>query len=167
LCRPPTARQFESMHKIAFISGLVAVAICTTALARANPSGSLPTKAVSPPPGLTRSGIHVWQFEALLRDVFGSRTPYASSASFDTNFACAGSSCYPHAKWDRYGFTFANAHGSTFQLKSRVFPQGAFGNYPLPLRINGLHIVCNQKATMYLVVIKGAAGFPLACVNPG
>ncbi len=156
------------MRRVTLVSSLVAIAICTTALARAGPPASLTAAAAaSPPSSLTRSGRFLWQFEALLRDVFGSRTPHASSASFDTNFACAGNSCYPHAKWNPYVFTFATARGSTFQLKSRSFRQGAFGNYPMPLRINGLYIACNRKATTYLVVIKGAAGFPLNCVTRG
>jgi hypothetical protein len=96
-----------------------------------------------PPAGLSANGRLLWQFEALLHDVFGNRAPYASSASYDANFACAGSSCFPHASWDPYAYSFAHARGSSFRLKSRHFPAGAFGNYPVPLRINGLYIACD------------------------
>jgi hypothetical protein len=115
---------------------------------------------------LTASGRLHWQFEALLHDVFGARTPYASSKSFDTNFACAGNGCFPHANWNPYSFDFASAHGSSLLLRSRRFAAGAFGNYPAPLRINGLYIACDPAAKTFLVTIRGAAGFPLACEKP-
>src|SRR5262245_54334938 len=119
------------------------------------------TRPAAPPPGLTANGRLLWQFEALLRDVFGNRLPFASSASDDTNFACAGANCFPHAKWDPYVYTFASAHGSAFRLKSRSFPPGAFGNYPVPLRINRQYIACN--ATTFLTTVRGVAGFALSC----
>ena len=129
-----------------------------TGISAAGPSG--------PPVGLSTNGRLLWQFEALLRDVFGKRAPYASSASYDTNFACAGNNCYPHAKWDPYVYTFANARGSTFRLRSRTFRAGAFGNYPLPLRINGLYIACNAASTTFLTTVRGVAGFALSCQRP-
>jgi hypothetical protein len=120
----------------------------------------------SPPPGLTANGRLLWQFEALLHDVFGNQLPYASSASGDTNFACAGNQCFPHARWDGYAYTFTNAHGSTLRLKSRSFPAGAFGNYPVPLRVNGLYIACDRAASTYLTTVRGIAGFALSCQRP-
>ena len=136
--------------------GVVAV---VTGLAGASPSAS-------PPAGLSANGRLIWQFEALLHDVFGNRQPYAASASYDTNFACAGNNCFPHAKWDPYAYTFANARGSSFRLRSRAFSAGAFGNYPVPLRVNGLYIACNAAASTFLTTVRGVAGFLLSCERP-
>jgi len=77
---------------------------------------------------LTADGRLLWEFEALLHDVFGSHPSFATGID-NTNFACAGM-CSPHATWDEYHYTFARSHGSTLSLTSRTFPAGAFGNYP-------------------------------------
>jgi hypothetical protein len=119
--------------------------------------------AANSPAGLSADGRLLWEFEALLHDVFGDQQPYASSSSNDTNFACAGSSCFPHARWDPYSYIFSNARKSSFLLKSRTFAPGAFGNYPVPLRINGLYIACGPKASTFLTSVGGAAGFALSC----
>ena len=138
---------------------ILSVIALAAGLAGASPS-------LGPPAGLSASGRLIWQFEALLHNVFGNRQPYAASASYDTNFACAGNNCYPHAKWDPYAYVFADAHGSAFRLKSRSFRTGAFGNYPVPLRINGLYIACDAAAKTFLTSVRGIAGFALSCERP-
>lgn len=144
---------------------LVVLALVGLAIAPLDATASLRAR-YGPPSGLTVSGRLRWQFEALLHDVFGSRPVYASSKSHDTNFACAGNACVPHATWDPYAFEFESSRGSSFRLRSRNFPAGAFGNYPMPLRLNGLYIACDPNGKTYLVLIGGATGFPLACVTP-
>ncbi len=129
-------------------------------------SGFAGASSSAPPGGLSANGRLLWQFEALLHDVFGSRAPFASSASYDTNFSCAGRACFPHAKWDAYTYTFSSPHSSEFRLKSRVFRAGAFGNYPVPLRINGLYVACDPGATTFLTRVGGDAGFALSCERP-
>jgi len=142
------------------------VGVALVALAAAGIGATMPTRATRPPTKLTANGTALWQFEALLHDVFGNRRPFASSASYDTNFACAGNSCFPHARWDPYAYVFANARGSVYRLKSRSFPPGAFGNYPVPLKINDLYIACTRAATTFLVTVRGVAGFALSCERP-
>jgi hypothetical protein len=119
-----------------------------------------------PPAGLTANGRLVWEFEALLHDVFGSRHPYETGT--DTfNFACAGTyNCVPHAKWNAYVYTFVNAHASTLSLSSRTFAPGAFGNYPIPIRINGRYIACDRSGAKFLSNLGGTAGFALVCLKP-
>jgi hypothetical protein len=117
-------------------------------------------------PGLSASGRLLWQFEALLHDVFGNRHPYATGPS-NTEFDCAGTyKCVPHAKWDAYVFTFADAHGSRFVLESRKFSPIAFGNYPVPIRIKGRYIACDRSAKTFLTYLGGTAGFALLCEKP-
>lgn len=147
--------------KLALVLGLLALTLIPSSAA----TGAA-TRRTGPPPGLSANGKLLWQFEALLHDVFGSRRPYASSASYNANFACAGNTCFPHAKWDPYVYTFANARHSRFVLRSRTFQPGSFGNYPVPLRINGLYIACNRNATSYLTAVGGVAGFALSCEKP-
>lgn len=145
------------MKRLGFVLVVLAVAMFA---ARAEPAST------GPPPGLTANGRLLWEFEALLHDVFGTRHPYATGTA-NTDFACAGTyKCVPHAKWNAYVFTFANAHRSTFSLKSRTFPSVAFGNYPIPIRINGLYVACDTSASTFLTNLGGTAGFALLCVKP-
>jgi hypothetical protein len=150
------ARNPGGMRRLCALVALAVLGLTTGAAAR----------TTGPPPGLTESGRALWQFEALLHDVFGNRLPFASSASNDANFACAGVNCYPHAKWDPYAYTFVGARSSTFRLVSRTFRPGAFGNYPVPLRINGLYISCGAGSATFLTRVDGTAGFALSCQRP-
>ena len=145
---------------------LAVMLVGLTLIVTGGPAGATGARVSGPPQGLSANGRLLWQFEALLHDVFGSRRPYAASASYDSNFACAGSNCYPHAKWDPYVYTFANARHSSFSLRSRTFAAGAFGNYPVPLRINSLYIACDRNATTFLTSVGGVAGFVLSCEKP-
>ena len=99
-----------------------------------------------------------------MHDVFGSRHPYSTGA---LNFACAGTyNCVPHSKWNAYVYTFAGAHGSTLVLSSRTFAPGAFGNYPIPIRINGHYVACDKRQSTFLVNLGGNTGFALLCLKP-
>jgi hypothetical protein len=127
-------------------------------------AGGAQSTSSGPPRGLTSNGRLQWEFEALLHDVFGNRHPYATGTN-NSDFSCAGT-CVPHVKWSAYVFTFANAHGSSFSLKSRTFGPVAFGNYPIPIRINGRYIACEKSASTFLTNLRGTAGFALLCVKP-
>ncbi len=141
---------------------LLPALLATVGILQCGQAGASAASHTGPPRGLTADGRLLWEFEALLHDVFGSHPSFATGVD-NTNFACAGI-CSPHATWDEYHYTFARSHGSTLYLTSRTFPAGAFGNYPEPVRIKGRFIACND--TTYLTKIGGTAGFTLSCVKP-
>ena len=95
-----------------------------------------------------------------------SEAAFLDQTGADTlNFACSGN-CIPHAKWHAYVYTFANARDSTLALTSRTFAPGAFGNYPIPIRINGRYVACDKRQQTFLSNLGGTAGFALVCLKP-
>ena len=131
---------------------LASVAVCTA------------SAFAQPPPGLTQSGRTVWEFEALLHDTF-NRLPVSAhyDQGVDWKFAACRLGCAPLAYWGIYFFTFKNARRSAFHLSPRHTLTG-FGNYPIPIKVRGRFVACNQTETKFLITYGSAAGLGLACL---
>lgn len=114
-----------------------------------------------PPPGLTRHGRLLWNFEALLHQTFKDR---GVSVSRPENFSCSGE-CAPLSTYRLYRFTFARATGSSFHVSKRTFgDNGEFGNYPIPVLIRGRAVACSANETRFLIAYRSTASFTLECL---
>lgn len=127
----------------------------------------------SHPPGLTKAGLLLWDFEALLHDTFGSGQvceitggTTAGPAPDSGDFVAPGGGCTPLSTYSLYGYVFLDARNSPFHLVSRSFKGGAFGNYPEPVRIEKLYVACDKRARTFLTSYGDAATFTLACLAP-
>ena len=138
---------------------LTFVVIAALALGLSPLASSTTTRA---PTGLSAAGQALWNFEALLRDTFGSRQPCEAGGSL--NFVANG--CAPLASYEPYIYVFADAHGSAYHLAAVSLAPVAFGNYPVPVRIDRLYVACNSRRTSYLIAYGDAAGFSFACLAP-
>jgi hypothetical protein len=123
--------------------------------------------SATPPPGLTTAGKTLWNFEALLEDVFHSHeVASTSSPAYALNFNCAGN-CSPSAKYLYYAFTFAHPAHSAFHLSARrSFKPGSFGNYPELVRVKGKYVACDSGEHHFLITYGDSAGLSLACLAP-
>ncbi len=140
---------------------------CTFTLA----GGVAAAPAAGPPAGLTAAGRTLWNFEALLRQTFGtgykgcleSLSRYVESFTKDS--FCA---THPSAETQYYFFAFAHPTGSAFHLVDRTFPAGAFGNYPAPIRVSGDYVACDRAGRTFLISYGDVAGLSanLACLEP-
>ncbi len=117
----------------------------------------------NPPSGVNRPGKIVWNFEGLLYRTFQTRD--ASEIGSSLNFTCPGF-CSPPATYNTYVGIFANATRSAYHLSSRRFAAGAFGIYPVPVRIKGHYIACDRAEHRFLIAYARTANFSLDCVTP-
>ena len=122
-----------------------------------------PVASATPPGGLSSAGLARWNFEALLRDAFGDRMVCAKGNTLD--FFASG--CTPLAGWEPYFYEFIDARHSAYHLSKRHFEAGVFGNYPVPVEIDGHLIACNRSETSFLISYGDAVGLSLGCVAPG
>jgi len=72
----------------------------------------------------------------------------------------------PEDVYSSYGYVFASARNSPFRLVSRSFKPGAFGNYPVPVRVAKLYVACDRAAKTFLISYGDAATFTLDCLTP-
>ncbi len=119
--------------------------------------------ASAPLPGLSKSGQLLWQFEALLRDTFGSRGVCASGR-WAQKFTSGD--CSPLAVYSPYLYVFARARGSSFHVSSKK-EVGGFGNYPIALLIRGRPIACDTQETRFLIKYRDTASLTLDCSRAG
>jgi hypothetical protein len=120
--------------------------------------------AAAAPPGLTRGGRALWQFEALLHDTF-HKLPV--SAHYDQGrdwkfAACGRIGCAPLSYWAIYFFTFRDASHSQHLSARRTLP--SFGNYPIPIKVKGRYVACNAAESRFLIAYGSVVGFAPACL---
>jgi hypothetical protein len=119
------------------------------------------SRLAAPPAGITARGQLLWNFEALLRQTFGGES---MSVSRPENFSCRGD-CAPLLKYRLYRYTFSRAGGSKFHIAKRTFgDNGEFGNYPVPVLINGHAVACNAQETRFLIAYRSMASFTVDCL---
>src|SRR6266581_5376434 len=125
--------------------------VCAAAALALFADGSFATEAqataTAPLPGLSKDGLVLWRFEALLHDTFGKRAVCASGR-WAQKFTSGD--CSPLAAYSPYSYVFSHAHGSSFHISSKK-RVGGFGNYPVSVVIRGRPIACNAQETQFLV----------------
>ena len=152
------------------IAPLVVVAV----LAITHAASGASNRQFGHPPGLTKAGVLLWDFEALLRDTFGSREVCTITGGGTGNapppdygdFVAPHGGCSPEDVYSSYVYVFASARNSPFRLVSRSFKGGAFGNYPVPVRVAKLYVAYDRAAKTFLISYGDAATFTLDCIAP-
>ena len=150
---------------------VLVVLIAGLLLVLANGTGASGSRVGGPPAGVTSSGRVLWNFEALLRQTFGShykgclRSLSRYVETFTTDNFCA---THDSAQTMYYSFTFANPSASAFHLVERTFALGAFGNYPEPIRVEKNYVACDPAGRTYLIPYGDVLGLSanLACIEP-
>jgi len=111
---------------------------------------------------LSKNGVVLWQFEALLHDRFGNRLVCASGR-WAQNFTSG--SCKPLATYSPYLYVFRGARHSRFHVTSKK--ARGFGNYPISVLLDGKNVTCNRQETTFLIKYRDGAGFTLSCSRAG
>jgi hypothetical protein len=132
-----------------------ALALVTISPSFANAASSAPT--------LTGQGRLVRDLEGLLHKTFGNKSVWTTNGN---DFACAGSSCVPLAKYSPYFYIFQTSTNTPFVLSTHHFAQVSFGNYPYQILVKGESVACNARHTSYLIAYSDAEGLALACLAP-
>lgn len=138
-----------------------AAGIAVAVRSSGGPSG--PGTTSGSPIHLSAQGRLLWQFEGLLRETFGSRPLCARITSASDNFSAGV--CSPLALYSPYWYSFTDARRSRFHVSDKVASN--FGNYPVPVLINGRSVACNWTETKFLIKYPDASSFSLACSRAG
>ena len=138
--------------------------------------GALPaaasTRSVAPAPvyRLSAAGHALYEYEALIHEVLGN----GPLSLCDQGPTCHEGYLYrgylsPMAVYQSYTFVFATTGRSTLHLMPpgmRLAP-GSFGNYPVPVTLNGRVVACNARATQFLIAYGDTAGDGnMGCLAP-
>lgn len=153
-----------SIGGVVLIATMLAISGIALSIARAATAHA--TRWVGVPSGLTQEGQLLWNFESLLRSRFGAgKTPWTST--FNTSdFVCGGESCGPLSKEDPYFYTFSDLGKSDLTLVKAKVQNMNFGNYPVPVLVDGYAVACNIHRHLFLVRFSEAANFSLSCAPP-
>ena len=149
---------------------IIAAAIAAAALMLTASASAAPSRVAGAPGGLTTAGRDLWNFEALLQDVFHTKRNIivrGTSLNFEQYPSHAGAAAPPQAAFEWYAPVFANAAHSSFHLSNRPVHNGQFGNYPELVRIAGHPIACDQGDAKFLTTFGDAVNLDLACMAPG
>lgn len=168
------ACQSQSMSRPRSVVAIAVPVVVAISLPMAHGGYGAARGASGPPRGLTKAGVRLWQFEALLHDTFGARavceitggTANSSPLPDSGDFVAPRGGCTPESMYSSYGYVFANASRSPFHLVSRTFKGGAFGNYPEPVRVARMYVACDRAAKTFLISYGDAATFTLDCLAP-
>ena len=118
------------------------------------------------PAGLTPGGNLLWNLESLLKSHYGSKPVFVTLSNKDDAF-CGGQACGPLATSDPYFYTFSSLGRSDLSLVKRKVAGLNFGNYPVPVLVEGLAVACDGAShNVFLVRFSDAASFSLACAAP-
>jgi hypothetical protein len=126
---------------------------------------STPSAFAQPPAGLTHSGRTVWEFEALLHDTF-DRLPGLSALS--PRRVLEPRRLSPRLRAARVlGHLLLHVQERTAVgiPSSTRRTLVSFGNYPIPIKVRGRFVACNQAETKFLITYGSAVGLGLACLS--
>lgn len=118
---------------------------------------------------ISRAGATEWNFEALLRETFGSRAicSIASKHGAPIDFPKNDHQCVPLATYTPWIFDFTALGKSSFHLTSRDYtPEGWVANAP-PVLIGGKLIACNKSGSQVLMGYSDQPADAIECAaNP-
>ncbi len=144
------------------------------ALAGIFSSAGISAANAASPPGLTPAGRVLWNFEALLRDTFGSRDVCQVTGAYGNgqtlpdygDFVSPAAGCSPTATYSTYVPVFVNAHGSAFHLVVHHIKPGFGGAHSGAVRVHGLLVACDRQGKQLLIAHGDAVGFSPDCEAP-
>jgi hypothetical protein len=119
-----------------------------------------------PPTGLTGSGRLLWNLEALFDQTFGSVGPCIWNRDPRSNWSFTDS-CGSLASFDLYFPVFAHPYGTRFHLAALYRRPLAFGNYPVPVLVQGRLVACDRSRKRFLIDFESAQSLALGCLEHG
>jgi hypothetical protein len=118
---------------------------------------------------LTSDGATEWNFEALLRETFGS-APICSLSSkpgSPVNFPKNDHGCSPLARYSPWIFDFKDLGQSSFHVMSKEYTQKGWVTNAAPVLIEGDLVACNKSDTQVLMGYSDEPSDAIECaVNP-
>ena len=131
----------------------------------AAPTPTETTTASAPTPNpVTASGTLLQEFDAFLRQSFQHRAVCSHRVGDDQDFVSGG--CAPLSVYSPYFYTFGRGSSGTLTRVPEKFSSGAFGNYGVPMTVEGQAIACDPDRHRFLIRFADAASFSLACRQP-
>jgi hypothetical protein len=149
---------------VATVAITVNIAIATGSLA--SPSQVVRTGSVVP---LSSAGATEWNFEALLRQTFGSGPICSLSTKPGTplNFPKNDQDCTPLAKYSPWIFDFTDLGRSTFHVMTKKYTQKGWIANAAPVLIGGKLVACNKSGTQVLMGFSDEPSDAIGCAaNP-
>jgi hypothetical protein len=144
------------------LGAALSLMIAPPPLASGSPPSMTPANART---GLTTAGQLLWNFESLLKSRYGTAEPW-TSASNRSDFVCFGQDCGPLSSEDPYFYTFSNLGKSDLKLVKVNVNKMVFGDYPVPITVNGYAVACSGPKPQFLVRFSDAASYSLTCAPP-
>jgi hypothetical protein len=135
-----------------------------------------PYKLPKPRQVVSPAGQLLFEYEELIRALFGSNVLYCQGMEPAAASACRVGWFYPESKvnggvlsYQLFTFAFSGLGVSPLHLMPPWFKlaPGSLGNYPVPVTINGRYVGCNGAGTVFLINfgdVDGAGG--LDCLAP-
>lgn len=140
--------------KLRVAVAVTALALIGTCLAMTGAlAGSAPVVKAGSVVQLSRNGATEWNFEALLRETFGSGVICSVSSKSGTplNFPKDDQDCTPLAKYSPWIFDFADLGRSLFHVMTKKYTQKGWVTNAAPVLIEGNLIACNKSGTQVLM----------------
>lgn len=144
-------------------AGLISVATCGVAV-----TASATSRSSGVQRGVSASGEVLYEYEALVHQTFGNSISVCSGSGGCHQGWLYKGALYPLSEYSTFTYAFNGFGPSTFHLMPAGFtvPTG-FGNYPVPVKINGRFVACESSAKTFLISFADAVGDGnLACLRP-
>lgn len=132
----------------------------------------LNASATTHSPAVERSvspaGEALYEYEALIHQMFGNSVSVCSGSGGCHSGWFYKGALSPLADYGTFTYAFSDFGQSTFHVMPATFtvPSG-FGNYPVPMKINGRFVACSPSAKTFLISFGDAVGDGnLACLTP-
>jgi hypothetical protein len=119
---------------------------------------------------VSAGGQVLYEYEALLNETYGAGLVECSGSAGCHMGWFYSKMTGPLSEFSTYSFVFSGFGKSAFHLMpvGVTLAPGSFGNYPVPVTVNGRVVACNPAATEFLVTNGAAVGNGnYSCLKPG
>jgi hypothetical protein len=156
--------------RLRIVMAIAAVAITVNiAVAASSFAGAGQVVSAGSVARLSSAGATEWNFDALLRQTFGSGLicSLASKSGSPLNFPKNDEDCTPLATYSPWIFDFKDLGRSSFHVMSKKYTQKGWVANSSPVLIEGKLIACNKNGTQVLMGFSDEPSDAIGCgVNP-
>jgi hypothetical protein len=156
--------------KLRVVMAIAAIAIAAnTAIAADSFAGPSQVVSAGSVARLSSAGATEWNFDALLRETFGSGLicSLASNSGSPLNFPKNDEDCTPLAMYSPWIFDFKDLGISSFHVMSKKYTQKGWVANAAPVLIEGNLIACNKSGTQVLMGFSDEPSGAIGCgANP-
>jgi hypothetical protein len=118
--------------------------------------------------GVSAAGEALYEYESLVHQMFGNSISVCTGSGGCHQGWFYKGELSPLAEYSTFTFAFTGFGRSTFHLMPAGYVvRNGFGNYPVPVRINGRLVACSPASNTFLISFGDAYGDGnLACLPP-